>query len=177
MQQLSSKLAILPALALALVLFSVSTAFGSDELRREPLFKIERSKNANIIQYDAQIGPDGRLDAKEPVVAYWIRLAEEGQVRKLSWIQRTFAFGFHTHYDPATDTAPMEMAVDIDRTIEVVRDGDVYRAKTTIDGAPSYLDRIYITAAKHGFLIRVESVDIYGRDMGTGEERYEHFVP
>lgn len=164
-------------LTLALALFFVSTALCSEPLRREPLFKIERSKNANIIQYDAQIGPDGKLDAKKPVVAYWIRLAEEGQIRKLSWIQRTFAFGFHADYDPVTNTAPMKMAVDIDRTITVVRDGDAYRAKTTIDGAPAYLERIYIEAHKHGLLINVEYVDIYGRDASTGDERYEHFVP
>ena len=42
---------------------------------RQHLFKIERSKNANIVQYDAQVGPDGKLLKKEPVVAYWIRLA------------------------------------------------------------------------------------------------------
>ena len=46
-----------------------------------------------------------------------------------------------------------------------------------LDGAPSYLDRIYIAAHKHGFIINVEYVDIYGRDASTGEERYEHFVP
>jgi len=164
-------------LTLSLALFYVSTALCSDPLRHDPLFKIERSKNANIIQYDALVGPDGKLDAKTPVVAYWIRLAEGGEVRKLSWIQRTFAFGVHAHYDPVTDTAPMNMAVDIDRDIAVVRDGDVYRAKTTIDGAPSYLDRIYIEAHKRGFLIKVDFVDIYGQDAVTGEERYEHFVP
>ncbi len=146
-------------------------------MRREPLFKIERSKNANIIQYDAQIGADGMLDAKTPVVAYWIRLADEGEVRELSWVQRTFAFGFHAHYDPVTDTVSMKMAVDIDRDIAVVRDGDVYRAKTTIDGAPSYLDRIYIMAHKHGLLISIDYVDIYGKDASTGDERFEHFVP
>jgi hypothetical protein len=177
MKHLSLQLATSLALALALVLFAVSTALCSDPLRHEPLFKIERSKNANIIQYDAQIGPDGKLDPKKPVVAYWVRLAEEGQVQKLSWIQRTFAFGFHADYDPATDTAPMDMAVDIDRAITVVRDGDVYRAKTTIDGAPSYLDRIYIEAHKHGLLISVKYVDIYGKDASTGDERFEHFVP
>jgi hypothetical protein len=165
------------SLALILALLLASTALCSEPLVRQPLFKIERSKNANIIQYDAQVGPDGKLDAKTPVVAYWIRLADQGEIRKLSWIQRTFAFGFHAHYDPVTDTAPMNMVVDIDRDIAVVRDGDVYRAKTIIDGAPSYLDRIYIEAHKSGLLIKVEFVDIYGRDVITGEKRYEHFVP
>jgi hypothetical protein len=53
----------------------------ADTLDRQPLFKIERSKNANIIQYDAQLGADGKLHAREPVVAYWLRLAEQGQVQ------------------------------------------------------------------------------------------------
>jgi len=175
MKQLIPNLA--TPLTLMLALFLASTAICGESLVRQPLFKIERSKNANIIQYDAQVGPDGKLDAETPVVAYWIRLADNGEIRKLSWIQRTFAFGFHAHYDPVADTASMDMAVDIDRTIAVVRDGDVYRAKTTIDGAPSYLDRIYIEAHKHGLLIKVEFVDIYGKDVQTGEERHEHFVP
>jgi hypothetical protein len=149
----------------------------SDPLRREPLFKIERNKNANIIQYDVQIGPDDRLDPKKPVIAYWIRLADEGEVKELSWVQKTFAFGFKARYDPASDSASLDMAVEIGRDFTVVRDGDVYRAKTTIAGAESYLDRIYISARKRGLFYKVDYVDIFGKDASTGEERFEHFVP
>ena len=35
---------------------------------------------------DAQIGDNGKLDSREPVAAYWIRLAEQGQVEKLSFV-------------------------------------------------------------------------------------------
>jgi len=164
-----------PYLALALICISMTAP--SDTLRHEPLFKIERSKNANIVQYDAQIGPDGKLDSIEPVIAYWVRLADEGQIKQLTWLQRTFAFGFKARYDPITDSAPMEMAVDIEREFAVVRDGDVYRAKTTIDGAASFLDKIFISSRKKGFFITVDYVDIYGKDAITGEERFEHFVP
>ena len=165
----------LPCLALALI--SITTALLSDPLVREPLFRIERSRNANIIQYDAQIGPDGKLDAKQPIAAYWVRLAEEGQIKPLSWIQRKFAFGFDAKYDPVNDSASMEMEVDIGRSITVVRDGDVYRARTTIGEREAYLDRIYIKAHKHGLLITVEYVDVFGHDVNTGEDRFEHFVP
>src|SRR5689334_9122752 len=40
------------------------------------LFVIERSKNANVIHYDAHVAKDGSLVASEPVVAYWIMKAE-----------------------------------------------------------------------------------------------------
>ena len=51
----------------------------ADQENRQPMFKIELNNNDNIIQYDAQITQNGKLDRKQPVVAYWIRLAREGQ--------------------------------------------------------------------------------------------------
>ena len=44
-----------------------------------PLFIIERSKNANVVHYDARLTPEGKFDPDQPVVAYWILLAEKGQ--------------------------------------------------------------------------------------------------
>jgi len=143
----------------------------------QTLFWIERSKNANIIKYDAQIGPNGKLYAEKPVVAYWVRLAEQGQIEELSWLQETFAFGFDAEYDAASNTAQMEMAVDFDRTLTVVREGEAYRARTIIDGAESYVEKIYIKAHKSGFLITVDYIDIYGTRADNGEDQFEHFVP
>jgi len=165
------------SIVLTLVIIGISAALCADTLQREPLFKIERSKNANIVQYDVQMGPDGKLDSKEPVVAYWVRLADEGQIKKLSWIQKTFAFGFNAKYDPDTDSAPLDMAVEIGREFMVVRDGDVYRAKTIIDGEEAFLDKIYIDAHSRGLFIKVEYVDIYGKDARTGEDLFEHYIP
>jgi hypothetical protein len=165
------------ATSLTLALCFFLTVAHAEPVRREPVFKIERSKNANIIQYDAQIGPNGKLDASEPVVGYWIRLAEQGQRQELSWVQREFAFGFDAEYDPASDSVSMELAVDIGRSISVIRDGDNYRAISTIDGVAAFLDKVYINAHKNGFFFTVEYIDIFGTDVNTGEERVERFVP
>ena len=48
------------------------------------LFIIERSTNKNVIHYDAKFGKDGKLDPKNPVVAYWIMAAEDGRRESLS---------------------------------------------------------------------------------------------
>ena len=141
------------------------------------LFKIERSKNANIVQYDAQVSPDGKLLKKEPVVAYWIRLAEQGQVEKLSWIQRTFAYGFKAKLDRNRDTAELDMAADFGRPIIVIREGDQYRATAPIDGSQSYLEKIFIQAHGKGIKVNVEYIELFGEDMQTGEVRYQKFVP
>jgi hypothetical protein len=144
---------------------------------QQHLFKIERSKNANIIQYDAQVAPDGKLLKKEPVVGYWIRLAEQGQVQELSWVQRTFAFGFSAKLDRNRERAEMDMAADFGRPIIVIRNGDVYRATAPIDDSLSYLEKIYIQASGKGMSVTVEYVELYGEDMKTGEARYQKFTP
>lgn len=162
---------------LALALLCVCATLRSEPLHRQALFHLERSKNANIIQYDVQIGPDGRLDPAKPVVAYWVRLAEQGQIQKLSWIQKEFAFGFDADYNAENDTVELEMEFDDERELTVVRDGDRYRARTTIAGSPAWLEKIYVKAHPRGFLVEVEYIDVFGADALTGEQRYERLVP
>ncbi len=162
---------------LILTLFFVPALLHAGASNRQALFKIERSKNANIVQYDAQIGADGKLLKKEPVVAYWVRLAEEGQVQELSWVQRTFAYGFKVIYDRKNDTAELDMKPGIRRPITVEREGDDYRAVILIDGSISTLDKIFIQASGKGMSITVEYVELYGDDVKTGDSRYEKFVP
>ena len=43
------------------------------------LFVIERSKNANIVAYDANLGPTGNFVGSEPVKAYWLMNAKKGE--------------------------------------------------------------------------------------------------
>jgi hypothetical protein len=147
------------------------------ETERQSLFKIERSKNANIIQYDAQFGADGKLNNKEPVIGYWIRLAEQGQVKKLSWVQRKFAFGFDTKFHRDSNSATINMVADIGQPIQVRYENGKYRAIMEIDGQSSELDRIFIQAHGKGISVNVEYVEIFGKDLATGEKTYARIIP
>jgi hypothetical protein len=60
----------------------------------EHLFVIERSKNANIVVYDANRGPSGDLSATEPIVAYWLLNGENGKREELNRVDRDRAYGF-----------------------------------------------------------------------------------
>jgi len=153
-----------------------AVVFGS-EPGRAPLFKIERSTNANIIQYDAQIGPDGHLLKKEPVVAYWVRLADKGQVQQLSWIQKTFAYGFDASLDRDRNIVKLDMKAEIGRQIAIKKAGSEYRATADIDGSASYVEKIFIHATGKGMSTSVDYIELHGHDVETGEERYERFVP
>lgn len=158
------------------LMFPASTLHG-DQLARQGLFRIERNSNDNIIQYDAQVGHDGKLDPHEPVVGYWIRLAEQGQVKELSSVQRKFAYGFKARYNASDDTAEIKMAANIGRLITVRRVGDHFRALTDIDGKLSHIDMIYIHANGKGMSTKVEYIELRGTDAETGDDCYEHFIP
>jgi hypothetical protein len=160
-----------------LVLMLVCTSLLAQDPVIHPLFKIERSKNSNIIQYDARSGPDGKLLKKDPLIGYWIRHNEQGQRMELSWVQRTFAFGFKTKLAKDRESAEMEMAQDLGAPISVIRVGDVYRATAPLEGGTSYLDKIYIKASGKGIKVNVEYVETFGKDVETGEDRYQKIVP
>src|SRR5712691_7603522 len=59
-----------------------------------PLFVIERNVNTNVVHYDAKLGPDGKLDPQQPIVAYWIMGAEDGRRQELNLLERSRAYGF-----------------------------------------------------------------------------------
>jgi len=146
-------------------------------LDRQPLFRIERNTNANIVQYDAQVGPNGKLDGNQPVVAYWIRLAENGQVKKLSWIQRRFAYGFKTELDRDSDNMMLDMTIDIGRLITIQADGEGYQAITVIDGVPSRIEKIYLHASGKGISTRLDFIELHGTNLDTGDESFEQIMP
>jgi len=162
---------------LALALLLTPLLVHAETLTSHPLFHIERSKNANIVQYDAQVAEDGKLFKKEPVVGYWIRLNEQGQKQELSWLQRTFAYGFETDLDKSREMAEINMKADVGQAIKVVRNGDKFRATITIDGAPSFFEKMYIDSTRKGLKLDVHYVELFGEDIETGEARYEKMVP
>jgi hypothetical protein len=162
--------------SLAAVIFV--TASGAEEpIRQDSLFRIERSKNANIVQYDARVGPDGKLLAEKAVVAYWIRLAEQGQVKELSWLQRTFAYGFDIRLGPDRESATLKMAADFGHPITVQRDGDDYRALMQIDGEPAWLERIFVQTSNQGLSKNIDFVELFGTALADGSPRRERLTP
>jgi len=92
---------------LFVIIASAAIVHGRQPLCEGPetrhLFKIERSKNANIVQYDVQVTPDGKLYQQEPIIAYWIRLTEDGRKRELTFFQRKWSYGFKTKYDAVSE--------------------------------------------------------------------------
>ena len=160
-----------------IALLFASMTLQANQLERQSLFKIERSKNANIVQYDAQIGTDSRLYEEEPVIGYWVRLAEQGQIQELSWVQRKLAFGFDADFHPESDSVTLNMAADIGPPIQVRLHDGKYRGIVEINGRPSELKKLFIQAHGKGISVTVDYIDIHGNDLGTGQETHMRIVP
>ena len=148
----------------------------ADEPITQRLFHIERNKNANIVVYDARVLPDGTLQKKDPVDVYWLKLAEDGERKKLKRIERKMAYGFKVH-DQEVDRLRLDMKADVGRDLFVAAVRDTFRALIDIDGRRSILDRIYIFADESGIMPKVQYLELFGVDLDTGEERYEKYLP
>lgn len=146
-------------------------------IEQQHLFKIERSKNANIVQYDARVRPDGTLDPDKPVAGYWIRLAEDGRKMKLRFLEKRFVYGFKTTYDPVTNSAALVMKAKIGRDMKILKTPDGFRAMIMIDGRDALIDTIFVQASGKRYSKKVDYIELHGVDPVTGEERYEKFFP
>jgi len=147
----------------------------ADDLTAQRLFHIERNTNANIVVYDAMVLPNGNLREKDPVEVYWVRLAEEGQRKKLKGIEKKLAYGFKVESREG-NRLMLDMVADVGRTVEVGLHDDVYRAFMTIDGHRALLDRIYIFA-EGSFKPKVKYLELFGVDVETGGDLYEKLEP
>ena len=133
------------------------------------LFHIERNKNTNIVQYDANM-TDGVINSTNPVDAYWILHADKGQREELSSFDRR-AFGFRVNYNSEGGHFDLILQAVPDRTIQIAMVNDVPRAKILINNKEAYLSKVFVFA-RSGFLgiPRVSYYTLYGTDVESGAD-------
>jgi hypothetical protein len=165
----------LVAILLSLLLLPPSPCPATG-LGTQHLFRIERNTNANVVQYDAQLAPDGTLNAKEPIAAYWIMLAEDGRKEDLSLVEAKLAYGFKTWSEAPGQGVLVQLVAYPERKLRVYQANGSCRAEILIDGHPAFLERIYVKSVDAAILPKVEYLELYGRDAGTGANLYEKIL-
>ncbi len=159
------------------VLALLDAPAAAAQVKTQPLFIIERSKNANVVHYDARLTADGKLDPKEPVIAYWVLSAEDGRREELSQIEKKKAYGFDIKPDPSAKGYKMTLVAAPQQQITVRKEGDAVCAEAVIDGRPAVLEKMYIKASDGLMGPKVEYIELYGKDLETGGKRYQKIVP
>jgi Domain of unknown function (DUF4833) len=140
----------------------------------QPLFVLEKSTNGNVVHYDARISPDGELDAREPVVVYWIM--SDGRRQDLTLLERLKVYGISVRRRNR-NSFQVALTSFRERVIDVYREGDVVRARTTIGGRAAYLAKIYVTVSKPSPWSGAKSIELIGTDTITGDQVHETILP
>ncbi|MGA3205713.1 MAG: DUF4833 domain-containing protein [Bryobacteraceae bacterium] len=144
--------------------------------RSVPLFTIEKSSNANRVQYDARVRADGHIDSSQPVVAYWIMGAEDGRRQELNILERAKAYGFTLHRD-GPDSYRLWVVSHREKEIHVFREaapgGFTVRAEAVIGGRTALVEKIFIQMHRSFLLSLPDFGEMFGFDRETGEKRVE----
>jgi hypothetical protein len=124
------------------------------------LFKILRSKNANVVRYLAVLeGND--LSQRQPVAAHWLMLAEDGHREELSWAERKLAYGFSVS-ELSPERCVVQLTAFKQRPLVVERRGKSFRATLSIAGQRATLERIFVQTSEGGLLPSVQYLDLFG---------------
>jgi uncharacterized protein DUF4833 len=170
---------LLHRLAVRAALLSMSPAylFGAGIDLSQPLFIIEKSTNANVVHYDAVLTPDGGLDPREPIIAYWVMAAEDGRREDLTSAERRKAFGFTIVNGRDANSYHLHLIAQQQRDIYVSRKGNSVRAVTLVGGRCAYLTKIYVKVHRLLGLPKIESIELIGSDIATGQPICERVNP
>ena len=142
-----------------------------------PLFVIARSKNANVVHYEARVGRSGSLDRSRPLAAYWVMRAEDGRREALTWIEERFAYGWSASFD-ARGELLVRLRAFREREIRVFRpQSGSFRALARVAGRPALLERIYVASDGGGISPTVHYVDLFGTAFGDGRRVTERIRP
>lgn len=87
------------------------------------LFRIERSKNANVVVYEAEAGAQSALAKKDPISASWILLAKDGKRARLSFFEKVLAYGFEVDLADDAESAALRLKALKGRPLKVLNRG------------------------------------------------------
>ena len=141
-----------------------------------PLFKIERSKNKNIVQYDICVSENGDAPDSKPVRAYWILV--NGQKEDLNAIQKRLAYGITSQEKLGENKYRIIVVALKDRKILIEKSAEGYRATALISGKESILEKVYVKSEERMLgLPKVHYVDLFGRAVQTDASVKERIIP
>lgn len=73
-----------------------SIVFPRPQGIKNQLFYLQRDPNANTIICELNLDNKGLIIEEEPVKVYWMRYADKGEKKDLTYIQKKFAYGIET---------------------------------------------------------------------------------
>jgi hypothetical protein len=160
-----------PRTRLAHVVLAFLTLVAPAHAETRGLFRIERSTNRNVVEYDLRLSRDGAPHPTAPVSVYWILLEDGGRREGLTFFERKFAYGVDV--SAVADGLVLHLAAVPDRAVRVRRRGQRWEAQTIIGGKLATLRKIWVECDGGLFGPTVRFVELTGIDVETGQLRSE----
>jgi Domain of unknown function (DUF4833) len=163
---------------LYVIMFIFLSAVSGETMcnKKDPLFRIERSKNKNIIQYDACLLETNTISDSDPVHAYWV--LANGLKEELSPIESKQAYGIESKQKLGENKFRIFVAALKDREIIVQKMKGDYKALVKIKGELSILERVYVKDEEQVLgLPKVHYIDLFGRNLRTNRSVKERITP
>jgi len=144
--------------------------------KKPPLFRIERSKNKNVVQYDACLLQNENVSEANPVYAYWV--LANGQKEELNVVERKQAYGIESKEKLGENKFRIVLTALKDRNLIVQKMKEGFKALTQISGELSILERVYVQSEEQTVgLPKVQHVDLFGRSLKTNKPIKERIIP
>ncbi len=134
------------------------------------LFYVQRDPNINTVIYELNLDLNGQIDDKEPVKIYWIRYAEKGEKKDLSYIQRKFAYGLDVK-KLSNEKYEIKFVSYSKLPLYLQKGNDgKYKVFAQINQKQSVLNRVFVRIKGGTFWVpNVVYVDLIGKDPNTNQ--------
>lgn len=135
------------------------------------LFYLQRDPNINTVIYAINLEKSGKVNKSEPVSAYWIRYAENNEVKELNFIQRKFAYGI-TSKALGNDTFELRFTALRKQVLYLVRSAtdQKYYVWTAVRDKKIKIKRLFIRIVGGSFWSpNVRYAQIEGTDLTSGQ--------
>jgi hypothetical protein len=164
-----------------LVIIDAQNAYPTPPDKFERLFYIQRTGNINTIVYDVNFSAHKIINVDNPINAYWIRYADNGETKPLSYIQKTFAYGTKSKKLVPDNTFEFNLVSYSKKKMMLALDtnGKPY-VYADINGRRIQLEHIFVKTeggSMLSFVPSVQYVEIFGKDPNTGAAIYEKIIP
>lgn len=160
---------------------AVQNGYPTPPDKFERLFYIQRTGNTNTIVYDVNFSAHKTINANTPINAYWIRYADNGETKPLSYIQKTFAYGTKSKKLVADNTFEFNLVSYSKKKMTLALDNNGKPCVfTDINGRKIQLEHIFVKTeggSMLSFVPNVQYVEIFGKDPNTGAAIYEKIIP
>jgi len=144
--------------------------------KQDLLFKIERSKNRNVVHYVACLLENGALSASNPVEVYWI--LDNGKREGLNRVEEKFGYGIGSIKKLGEDELRIVVKALKDREITVKKVQREYQAFIWIKGELSLFEKAYVESKDSTFgLPKVIYAILFGRNLQTNQPAQERITP